>query len=187
MRTGAKTVDWAGTVASEQSTSAMNKAWGALEATAEDWSLPRVLAVHKTLMNAENPAIAGALRNGSVFAGNHTFMDSASVPAAMAQFLSRVSALESAATDPSIQAAAFMAGLLSIHPFRDGNGRTAFLFANWILHRAGAPVPVDLGQQAVPPSPAPPSASKPGPAVNRFQASLWAYEESANDHDASLM
>ena len=94
----------------------MAEAWRTLEATAGlGWALPRVLAVHETLMAAERPAAAGALRNGSVFAGNHTFMDSAEVPVAMMQLLSRVSALDNG--DPSIQAAAFIAGLLSIHPF----------------------------------------------------------------------
>ena len=100
-----------------QPTSTMAEAWSTLEATAgQGWSLSRVLAVHKTLMAVEWPEIAGALRNGSVFAGNHTFMDSAEVPVATAQLLAHVSALDNG--DPSIQAAAVIAGLLSIHPFR---------------------------------------------------------------------
>ena len=82
---------------------------------------------------------------------------------------------------------------------QDGNGRTAFLFANWILHRAGAPVPVDLGQQVASSDQATASRlsstgkPKPEPRVNRFQASLWAYDASVNekkkkkDHDSSLM
>jgi len=76
---------------------------------------------------------------------------------------------------------------------QDGNGRTAFLFANWILHRAGAPVPVDLGQQVASSAHAAasrlPSTGNPKPEgrVNRFQVSLWVYDASFNDHDASLM
>ena len=36
------------------------------------------------------------------------------------------------------------AGLLDVHPFRDGNGRLCRLLLNWILQRAGIPFPVNI-------------------------------------------
>ena len=174
-------------IRADQSPGAMDTAWATAAATAgQGWSLGRVLAVHRQLMGAEKPSIAGVVRNGPVFAGNHTFMNSTEVPAAMAELLGRAAAL---AKEPSVQAAALMAGLLTIHPFMDGNGRTALILGNWILHQAGSPVPINFRHRDAPLA----SRRKGGVAApdntigTRWHASLWAYDDSGADHDSSLM
>ncbi len=95
--------------------------------------------LHRLVMQRSAPEIAGRyaglaryVRTG---AGRHTFPSPAEIPSVMGDFANW---LGPAAATPET---AFMAHLrlIDIHPFNDGNGRTARLLMNLILIRGGYP------------------------------------------------
>ena len=95
--------------------------------------------LHHLVMQRSDPSIAGQYANQSRMtptdAGNHYYPSPAEVPAMMgdfAQWLVRA---------PATPETAFAAHrrLVEIHPFNDGNGRTARLLMNLILLRGGYP------------------------------------------------
>jgi Fic family protein len=95
--------------------------------------------LHRLVMLRSAPEIAGryADQGRSVLtdAGPHTFPSPAEVPALMGEFAKWLG------TAPDTPDSAFTAHrqLVGIHPFNDGNGRTARLLMNLILIRGGYP------------------------------------------------
>lgn len=95
--------------------------------------------LHRLVVLRSNPDIAGRYADQGRFvltdAGRVGFPSPAEVPALMGAFASWLAA---AATGPATAFAAHRR-LVAIHPFNDGNGRTARLLMNLLLLRAGYP------------------------------------------------
>ncbi len=98
-----------------------------------------VRSLHRLVLQRSSPDIAGRYadlpRYVRTEAGRHSFPSPAEVPALMGDFAAWLG------TAPDSPETAFTAHrrLVDIHPFNDGNGRTARLLMNLILIRAGYP------------------------------------------------
>jgi Fic family protein len=105
-----------------------------------------VLHLHGLVMKRSSPGAAGRYADHARFVltrtGRHAFPNPAEVPQLMAAFGSWLE------TTPATPRIAFEAHreLVGIHPFNDGNGRTARLVMNLVLIRAGHP-PVSVRPQ----------------------------------------
>ena len=95
--------------------------------------------LHRLVMLRSAPEIAGRYADQGRFvltdAGRHSFPSPAEVPALMGDFAKWLGAA------PATPESAFTAHrqLVGIHPFNDGNGRTARLLMNLVLIRGGYP------------------------------------------------
>jgi Fic family protein len=95
--------------------------------------------LHRLVMQRSRPDIAGQYANLARYVrtetGRHEFPSPAEVPALMGDLSAWLRGA------PATPEAAFTAHLrlVDIHPFNDGNGRTARLLMNLILIRAGYP------------------------------------------------
>ena len=98
-----------------------------------------VRSLHRLVLMRSDPDGAGRYATQGRYvltdAGRHAFPTPAEVPALMRDFS------EWLHTAPATPATAFMAHrqLVDIHPFNDGNGRTARLLMNLVLLRAAYP------------------------------------------------
>jgi Fic family protein len=95
--------------------------------------------VHKLVMLRSGPDIAGRYADLARYVrtetGRHEFPSPAEVPALMTDFAAW---LRTAADTPETAFHAHLR-LVGIHPFNDGNGRTARLLMNLVLIRGGYP------------------------------------------------
>lgn len=119
----------------------MIQAWIAERQTRSPLTLQDLLDIHKAIMRDIDP-VAGGLRHGRVLIkgtpfvppGNHRFDEL--IPA-MLELANQPRVLH-----PAIQAAELHYNFVAIHPFADGNGRTARLLMNYFLMRQGYPVTI---------------------------------------------
>ncbi|NCN83224.1 MAG: Fic family protein [Candidatus Pacebacteria bacterium] len=104
-----------------------------------------VRSLHQLVMKKTDEEFAGKYRTSNVFIGgaDHTPPDSLQVSPLMKQFMSWFSR-EKKRIHPIELAALAHHELVYIHPFFDGNGRTARLVMNIILMRHGYPLAVIL-------------------------------------------
>ncbi len=110
-----------------------------LARAAEPLAEADVRNLHRLAMQRSGPEIAGryatAHRYVRTESGRRMFPSPVEVPALMGDFCEW---LKRAPADPETAFAAHLR-LVGIHPFNDGNGRTARLLMNLILIRAGYP------------------------------------------------
>lgn len=98
-----------------------------------------VRTLHSLVVKRSDPDIAGRYADQGRYvltdAGRHAFPSPAEVPALMGEFAAWL------ANAPNTPESAFTAHrrLVEIHPFNDGNGRTARLLMNLVLLRGGYP------------------------------------------------
>ncbi|CAG0917794.1 unnamed protein product [Notodromas monacha] len=105
-----------------------------------------IFQIHRKVMGMVDPDIAGVYRKTQVYVSRHVPPTSDRLPSLMddlVEWLNSPSALEA---HPLQYAALAHYKLVYIHPFVDGNGRTARLFMNWILMQEGYP-PVIIRKQ----------------------------------------
>lgn len=98
-----------------------------------------ILEIHKRVMGHVDPLTAGTFRKTQVFVGEHTPPAASDVELLMDEFVRLLRSPTVRSMHP-IQIAAFVHHkLVFIHPFLDGNGRTARLLMNLIFLRYGYP------------------------------------------------
>lgn len=106
-----------------------------------------LLDLHRIVLTRVEDSHAGHYRTSAVriSGSNHIPPNPIKVPDLMASLFAGLPAIE----DPGESAAYLHHGIARIHPFTDGNGRTARLAMNFILLAAGYPpisIPTDLRQ-----------------------------------------
>ena len=101
-------------------------------------NVEHIRSLHAMVTGRENPAIAGRFRTGMVQVGSsqRVFCGPSDVPKHMEAYVKRMNAY----LPNTVETALFShMGLVYIHPFADGNGRTARLLQNAVLAREGYP------------------------------------------------
>lgn len=100
--------------------------------------------VHNIIMRAISPAEAGRYRRLDVKAAgtDHVYPQHFLLADLMHDFVLWIESEEAKILHPVVLAAKAHYRFVSIHPFRDGNGRTARLLQNLILVRHGFPIAV---------------------------------------------
>lgn len=105
-----------------------------------------ILQIHKRVLGHADPLEAGCFRRSQVFVGEHTPPSPTEIIDMMEDFIEWMNSEEAFSLHPVKHAALAHYKLVYIHPFIDGNGRTARLLMNLILMRAGYP-PVIIRKQ----------------------------------------
>lgn len=105
-----------------------------------------ILEIHGKVLGHSNPNEAGSFRRTQVYVGKHTPPAASDVTNLMEEFVDWLKSEEALKLNPVKQAALAHFKLVNIHPFGDGNGRTARLLTNLILVRNGYP-PVIIKKQ----------------------------------------
>ncbi|GBN08427.1 Adenosine monophosphate-protein transferase Fic [Araneus ventricosus] len=105
-----------------------------------------ILAIHKRVLGHVDPIEAGSFRQNQVFVGEHIPPLASDVAYLMEEFVEWLQSDGMLRLHPVKQAALAHYKLVYIHPFVDGNGRTARLLMNLILMRNGYP-PVIIRKQ----------------------------------------
>jgi len=123
------------------------KAWDHLKALAKPEAVLTerdLLDLHRIILTRVDDDSAGSYRSGAVrIAGaTHIPPNPIKVPDLMEQLFAESAAI----ADPVERAAKLHHGIASIHPFTDGNGRTARLAMNFVLLAAGYP-PVSIATE----------------------------------------
>ena len=113
--------------------------------TEEQISLQDIRQVHKLILQGIDDENAGAYRNVEVAISGSDFSPPSpiDVEPQMREFIEWLSPASLDLAENTIQtAAACHAWFAQIHPFADGNGRTARILMNLVLMRAGFPIAV---------------------------------------------
>ncbi|GFU39362.1 protein adenylyltransferase Fic [Nephila pilipes] len=105
-----------------------------------------ILAIHKRVLGHVDPTEAGSFRQNQVFVGDHIPPLASDVVYLMEEFAEWFQSDSFVQLHPVKQAAITHYKLVYIHPFVDGNGRTARLLMNLILMKNGYP-PVIIRKQ----------------------------------------
>ncbi|EFO21377.2 fic protein family protein [Loa loa] len=110
------------------------------------FTLQDILDIHSRVLGFVDPEAAGVFRKTQVFVGSFTPISANMVAGEMEEMVKWLNEDESLLLDPIERAAIAHYKLVSIHPFIDGNGRTARLVMNLILMQSGFPpviIPVE--------------------------------------------
>ena len=111
--------------------------WATGAASAPLVSLELLLRIHTHVLRGDLDA--GVWRDHQVFVGDHRPPPADAVPALMAELAARWQSPEFQSLHPIVQAALAHFEFVWVHPFSDGNGRTARLLSSYLLMRAGYP------------------------------------------------
>ncbi|XP_078695040.1 uncharacterized protein LOC144923987 isoform X3 [Branchiostoma floridae x Branchiostoma belcheri] len=104
----------------------------------DDKTQPDVKEIHRRLLMKSNPQWAGRVRNLTVFVGpTHNPPGPDDVDSKMADFQKWLTSNKTLLMHPIERAAYAHHKLVHIHPFRDGNGRTARMLLNAMLLKSG--------------------------------------------------
>ncbi|KAL3982897.1 Fic/DOC family protein [Acanthocheilonema viteae] len=109
------------------------------------FTLQDILDIHSRVLGFVDPDAAGVFRKTQVFVGSFTPISANMIPKAMEEMVKWLNK-RNPLLDPIERAAIAHYKLVSIHPFIDGNGRTARLLMNLILMQSGFPpviIPVE--------------------------------------------
>src|SRR6266581_6950619 len=125
---------------------AYGQAMDRVDSLAEDphfhWSRQAILELHFLICHPQAEARPGRLRDGSVFVtrgpGREPYRppDSAGLPDLVSELASWLESGD-VSRHPVVRAAMAHLNLVSIHPFRDGNGRVARVVQSLVLAREG--------------------------------------------------
>ncbi|HVE08848.1 MAG TPA: Fic family protein [Paraburkholderia sp.] len=107
--------------------------WRNRPATTADEFLDWLKSVNALVMQARPDKRPGQWKEKRNMAGNTLFVVPEQVPATLAEGFERIASL----TDPIARALMTMFVVSEVHPFQDGNGRTARLAMNCVLSEAG--------------------------------------------------
>ncbi|XP_078083162.1 protein adenylyltransferase FICD [Mustelus asterias] len=105
-----------------------------------------ILQIHKRVLGYVDPVEAGRFRTNQVFVGHHIPPHPRDVRKQMQELIQWLNSEEAMSLHPVEFAALAHYKLVYIHPFVDGNGRTARLLMNLILMQAGYP-PVTIRKE----------------------------------------
>ena len=113
----------------------------ALAAKVEPITGHNVRQIHALILRTIDDENAGAYRKGQVYITGSTYLPpmAIEVPPLMQELVAWINSAEAADLHPAERAAPAHFRLVHIHPFVDGNGRTARLLMNLILIREGYP------------------------------------------------
>ncbi|CAG0893064.1 unnamed protein product [Cyprideis torosa] len=105
-----------------------------------------ILEIHRRVMGFVDVEEAGRLRRTQVFVGSHVPPKATEVEMLFDEFVRWLNSAEAMILHHIKFAALAHYKLVHLHPFVDGNGRTARLLMNWILMQGGYP-PVIIRKQ----------------------------------------
>ncbi len=116
--------------------------WALVEPPPEFISFEFVLEIHRRMFETTNPEVAGRIKTKRVAIEGGLYSVKTLPPEKSELFLrelcNRVNqSLVAADTSRFLTTAEFVLDFLAIHPFHDGNGRTARLLSTYLLERSG--------------------------------------------------
>ncbi|XP_076029988.1 FIC domain protein adenylyltransferase [Oratosquilla oratoria] len=109
-------------------------------------SLQDILEIHRRVLGHIDPIGAGYLRTTQVYVSNHVPPSPTRLQILMEDFVAWLNSEDAQKLHPIKYASLAHYKLVFIHPFVDGNGRTARLLMNFLLMQAGYP-PVIIRKQ----------------------------------------
>ncbi|CAI5449306.1 unnamed protein product [Caenorhabditis angaria] len=102
-------------------------------------SIDDILEMHRRVLGNADPIEAGRFRNTQVYVGKFTPISPEYVAEQMDELVEWLNDENTLNMDPIEKAAIAHYKLVLVHPFTDGNGRTARLLLNLIMMRSGFP------------------------------------------------
>jgi Fic family protein len=116
--------------------------WTLVEPPREFISFELVLEIHRRMFEFTNPDAAGRIKTKRVAIEGGSYSVRTLPPEKSELFLRELcdrtnQSLTTAGTSRFLTTAEFVLDFLAIHPFRDGNGRTARLLSTYLLERSG--------------------------------------------------